>query len=195
MALHLKKKCLCRQTNHTLIKKLELDIAQLINCTCHSLSRLSAFVYLKSIYKSLWVRCEPTQWQPSWKQTLWASAASENSCCEREAAPRSTHPALPLYINLSSAFQPGWQISAHLYQVKQPFPKICEISTAHAITCSCHAFLQPKLLNGILASHNDADSRKHRKAAVIDLSLARNSVKYLVNPFDTSLGHPIAMLF
>ena len=106
MALHIKQNSVFLQANKPHIdQKLELEIGQL-NDPLTVLATVSAgCLHLsKQSRKSLWVRCEPTQWQPSWKQRCWASAASENSCCEREAALRSTHPALPLYSHLLSAF-------------------------------------------------------------------------------------------
>ena len=59
-------------------------------------------------------------------------------------------------------------------------------------------FLQPELLNGILASVklscDDTDSRKHREAAVVDLSfldgqdsrVLRNMSKSIIESIDTA---------
>ena len=100
MALHVKKEqYFCRQTNHILIKQFELEIEQL-NDRLTVLATVSAgclHLPKQSQYASL-CGCvvNPHSGNQAGSKRCWASAASENSCCEREAAPRSTHPALPL---------------------------------------------------------------------------------------------------
>ena len=70
----------------------------------------------------------------------------------------------------------GQWFSAHLCQ-KGPHLKICKTRRR----------LQPKLLNGILSRvqlrGNDANSRKHREAAVVNLMLLRMvAAKHAMNP-------------